>query len=335
MRRWTGRLRGVIAVVVILLSAVRSGLAAETPEVLKVAFTVVVPNLQEMDLFLARDLGIFKKRGLDVQITTLNGDTLGLQALVSGDVDVSFNSHTLVYTALEKAPNIRIIVETMPIHAYVLVTTKDIAKWSDLEGKALGISGLGGIAHLIPQVAMKRNGVDLAKVNYAVVGGSAGRAKAMTAGRTQAGMLHVIEAEELLAQNKALHVFADLRKELPGFQYVGYITLTKTIGSRRPALQKFVEGLMEAKRLLLENKSRTVEQFLKYHPTRTEALVSNVYDVLKPTMLLGVNGGMDRGPFDFTQGLMLEAGQLKQRLEYERVYDPSFVEAALAALGRK
>jgi ABC-type nitrate/sulfonate/bicarbonate transport system substrate-binding protein len=320
---------------VILLSAARTGLAADTLEVLKVGFTIVVPNLQEMDLYLARDLGIFKKRGLDVQITPLNGDTLGLQALVSGDVDVSFNSHTLVYTALEKAPNIRIIAETMPIHDYILVTTKDITKWSDLEGKVLGISGLGGIAHLIPQMAMKRNGVDPAKVNYAVVGGSAGRAKAMTAGRTQAGMLHVIEAEELLAQNKALHIFADLRKELPGFQYVGYIALAKTIGSRRPALQKFVDGLIEAKRLLLEKKSLTVEQFLKYHPTRTEALVSQVYDTLKPTMMLGINGGMDKDPFEFTQGLMLEAGQLKQRLQYEQVYDRSFVESTLGTLGRK
>jgi hypothetical protein len=52
-------------------------------------------------------------------------------------------------------------------------------------------------------------------------------------------------------------------------------------------------------------------------------------------MMLGINGGMDKDPFEFTQGLMLEAGQLKQRLQYEQVYDRSFVESTLGTLGRK
>ena len=310
-------------------------LAAEAPEVLKLAYTVVAPNLQDMDVFMGRDLGIFKKRGLDLQIILLNGETLGLQAVVSGDADVSQNSHALIYTAAEKTSTIRIICETVPIHSYVLVTTKDIVKWSDLEGKALGISGLGSIAQLIPQAAMKRHGVNPAKVNYAVVGGSGGRAKAMASGRTQAGMLHVIEAEELIAQEKGLHVFADLRTELPEFQFTAYIALTKTIAARRSALQKFVEGMIETKRLILENKKLTVEQYLKYYPNRTEALVSKAYDALKPAMMLGINGGMEKGPFEFTRGIMLETGLLKQRLQHEQVYDPSLTEAALAVLGRK
>jgi NitT/TauT family transport system substrate-binding protein len=334
MRRW------MAALATVLMSAILPplgslGWAAEAPEVLKLAYTVVAPNLQDMDVFMGRDLGIFKKRGLDLQITFLNGEPLGLQALVSGDADVSQNSHALIYTASERTPTIRIFCETVPIQSYVLVTTKDIAKWSDLEGKTLGISGLGGIAQLIPQAAMKRHGVNPAKVNYAVVGGSGGRAKAMAAGRTQAGMLHVIEAEELIAQEKGLHVFADLRTELPEFQFTAYVALTKTIAGRRSALQKFVEGMIETKRLILENKKLTVEQYLKYYPNRTEALVSKVYDALKPAMMLGINGGMEKGPFEFTRGVMLETGLLKQRPQYDQVYDPTLTEAALAVLGRK
>jgi ABC-type nitrate/sulfonate/bicarbonate transport system substrate-binding protein len=303
---------------------------------LKVAFTVVAPNLQDMEMFLAKEKGIFNKYNLDVDVIFLNGDNLGLLALISGDADVSYNSVVLIAVAREKGGNVRSFLETTPAHDYMIIANKTIKNWSDLKGKTIGVSLIGSVAHLMPAAALEKNGVDVREVQFLSVGGSAGRAQALITKKVDAGMLHIIDGLKLTQKYDYLYMFSDLITELPDYAFVSYSTRAEDLKNpaKRDVLTAYTAGMIEGKRLMLSDKKATLDCYKKYYPNEDMDLVSKVYDILLPTLKPGLNGGLSAKRFNYTRDEMAKYKQLKGTVKFEDVYDTTLVDRALTALGK-
>src|SRR5512142_2611152 len=92
-------------------------------------------------LYLARDAGIFRKQGFDLEMIFIAGGSLSTQALIGGSLDLLLTGGPPVINAHLRGARLKIIGGVTNILPYVLVT-KGIANAVQLCCKKKGIISL-------------------------------------------------------------------------------------------------------------------------------------------------------------------------------------------------
>lgn len=344
LARWAGLLLVMATVLATLVgaaagaAATRSGsssassrLVAQTRTNLTVAYTVSTPNLFDIAFFYAQNHRIFSKYGLNVKILMLNGDTLGLQALISSSVDIGFFSNQLLYQGIAQGADIAGFLENDPVHDYVLLSKSSITTPQGLEGHVLATSGPGGIAEVIPFLALQEKGVNISTVKTVNAGGTSGRLTALLAGRVDAGMAHILDAGQFLAQHPGgqFKILLNLGKVLPHFQYAAFIANRSTIESKRAALVQFARAIVEAQRKVAADFQTAYNEFHKYRPDLDRYTVLHGWRALKAIGAFNLNGGMLPANFTYTMKSLISQKSLDKPLTYQQVYDTSIRNAAM------
>jgi NitT/TauT family transport system substrate-binding protein len=302
---------------------------------LKVAYTVTTPNFSELGLFYARDHGLFKKHGLDVSIQMLNGDTLGLQSLVSGNSDISWFSNQLLYQSLLSGAAIKGFLEASQVQDYELLSKSDIKTVKDMEGRVLATSGPGGIAQVIPFALFKEKGLDTSKVRTVNVGGTSSRLKALAGGVVDAAMGHVVDAIRFMAKvpPDKFHVLANLGKDLPHFQFALFVAKKETFDTRMKDLTAFSEAVMEGSRIVANNEAAAIAEFRRYSKDLSDQQLHQVYVGMREINMFAVDGGLKKAYFDYTVKTLRDANILKKDVSYAQAFDLRPRNAALKAIG--
>jgi NitT/TauT family transport system substrate-binding protein len=120
----------------------------------------------------AQDMGFFKKAGLNVAIHTLNNGQAIAAAVASNSTDIGFsNVFSLVIEYQKKIP-VKIIapaalfVASSPTSTCLVSRDSPIKTAADLNGKVVGISGLGNIGQYGTQAWIDKNGGDSQSVRF-------------------------------------------------------------------------------------------------------------------------------------------------------------------------
>lgn len=302
---------------------------------LKVAYSASAPNLQDIQLFAARDAGIFTtKYGLDVDLISINGSTPTFQSLISGDVDVAFLDSTHLLLGWEKGQRLKGVANTSPTQPYLLLSQPGIKSLKELAGKRIGISAPGNLSQTIVQITLDRHGVDKKNVQWLTVGGSGSRYQALVSKRIDAGIGQV--SHGIRAESDGLSVLANLGDELPDL--MGYLFVAKeaTIGSKRAAVVKFVAAMLETTRRAEADPAFAAEYYMKYQKQVTRSDALKEHQILKRSKAWGTSGNLRQQAVDFTAKMMQSEGQLKGSPRVDDIFDPKVLdEGARLAAGMK
>ena len=122
----------------------------------------------------ARERGHFADHGLDVELVYTRGGSAAMQALVGGAVDYAGTSFDVALQAAANGASIRRVASTgrLPLFALAVAPgqTGVINSVKDLEGRTVGISGLGNADHALLLFLFDRAGADAAGVRFAAIG---------------------------------------------------------------------------------------------------------------------------------------------------------------------
>lgn len=179
-RPWTRLLGAVLAV---CLPAWPCGGQPLTVEKLTVGVSALAPS--QGGLLMAKDAGLFRAQGLDVEFLFFASGTEGTQALLSGQVPVNALGGAAVVSAILSGADIVLVAAYVNTLDFSLVAAPGIATPAQLKGKVLGITRFGGSGDLAARLAVAHLGLDPARdVTYLQMGGggSAGRLAALKAG---------------------------------------------------------------------------------------------------------------------------------------------------------
>jgi NitT/TauT family transport system substrate-binding protein len=106
-------------------------------------------------LWIAKDLGLFEKYGLDVKLVSIAAGSVSLTALVAGNVHLTTDSSSGVVGAVARGAPI-VTVSTNGALPYQLVALPSIKSPSDLKGKIVGSSRIGaGTDFLLKRILAK------------------------------------------------------------------------------------------------------------------------------------------------------------------------------------
>jgi ABC-type nitrate/sulfonate/bicarbonate transport system substrate-binding protein len=120
-------------------------------------------------LWVARDRGLFRKHGLDMQFILMPRNPLAVAALLAGEIDAAIVGPGHVINAASSGVDLIGIANLKQKLDYRLAARPEIKSKEDLRGKRIAVSGPGSTSHLQALLALQDLNVDLAGSKLAFI----------------------------------------------------------------------------------------------------------------------------------------------------------------------
>lgn len=197
----------------LLLVFVRLALAAPLhgQEITPARFLLSNSTITEsrMPLYMAKDLGLYGKYGLDAEIVHIRGGAVNIAALMAGEIDMAVASGSFAVVAAARGAPIVIIATTGPIK-YELVSSS-FASPRELKGKIIGTGGYTSGDYFVLRRLLTKLGLNPDKdVTILPIGSTSSydRMNTMIAGKVDAVIGVKANVERIRAQGVNVNVVA-------------------------------------------------------------------------------------------------------------------------------
>jgi NitT/TauT family transport system substrate-binding protein len=299
---------------------------------LTVGMPTTPPNVVHMPVLVAKDLGLYKKYGIEVNTVALEDGVKVYRAVLSGNLDVGMPPGAVTIVGRSNGAPVKAIVANLPKFEASMVVRDNIKTMADLKGKRIGIQQPGGFADILSRSVLRTAKIDPKDVNFVTI--ATEDVPALVADQIDTAILHV--EQEMLAKSKvpSLHAIARMWEVQPKSLYQVMAVTEKTIADKPAALEAFVKANIEATRIMYSDKAKVMPILVKYtgYP---EKIISDTYDFLVKECIWDANTGLGPDRFNFTANLMTKVGNIKEGKtpKYEDLVDTQFAKKAIAQLG--
>jgi len=227
-------------------------------------------------------MGFFKKRNLKVEISNFAGDARLQQAMAADALDMSLGSGPGMAFVVKGAPVKAVAAFAGPPLLFALVVSRQspLQSEADLNGKTIGVSGVGSVTQwLVNQIAVKQ-GWGLGAIKVVGIGENAARVAAVKANSIDGGVVDIASA--LLyaksGEGRILNRFANAASD---FHVHVMFATDKAIAQKPEAIRAFIDGWFETIAFMRANKAKSVEIAAEVMGTDQE-LAGSIYDELMP-----------------------------------------------------
>ena len=238
-----------------------SGISAA--EKIRVAF--VSPSPTQSPPWIAKEVGLFAKQGLDAEIILLPGSPRLVQTLIAGDVDYAIVGATAVMRARMRGADVVLLATTANFSNMKLLTSRDsgIRRLEDLKGRTIGVSQYGSDADAFARIVVDKAGLKPDKdVPIIQLGGHPQVAAALAAGKIEAGVLGGLAF--LTAQKSGATVLTSGAKLKTAAISGSLATTDGRVQRNRDGVMRFMRAFVEAVHYFKTNRDGTIPILQKY-----------------------------------------------------------------------
>jgi len=290
----------------------------------KLNFVYISPNAGSSSvLWVAKDMGFFKKHGLDVNVIYIEGTPKALMALFAGELQVVAGTGPAVATARVRGADATMIMGLEVFLPYYLAATPNIKSVEDLKGKIGANHSAATSADFAMRLGLRNIGLDPERdVNLRVVGATNLRMLAMQQGQAQFTVISSTELEQ--ADKMGFKILVDLASKRIPYPHSGVITSQKILREKHDAILRFGRATVEAIHFFKTQKVPTLGILKKYAKTDLSTLDS-AYAYLK--------GALPDLPYPTLEGMktiLAEMGRTRPdvlKADASSMVDPSIVKA--------
>jgi NitT/TauT family transport system substrate-binding protein len=249
-----------------------SGASAQALKRIRIGYPSL--SFRQSNVWVAKEMGLFKKYGLEVEPIFLRGGQTATLALVSGDPPI-VNIGTVVQAGLQGHPLVLVAaVETQ--YDQIVFVRPGITKLEELKGKNFGISGFGAATHYASTILVKHLKLEPKDLPLVPAGPDAERLAALLSGKIDATFFSSSAAPVAKkAGLTELLQIADLGVEVQGN---GFATSRDYIKSNRETVKSALKGFVEAIYFIYANKKEAQKVFAKYMRTDNPAVLEESYE---------------------------------------------------------
>jgi len=230
-------------------------------------------------LWIAQDLGLFEKYGLDVNLVYIASGVISVNALLSGSVDIiAASGSSAVSAAARGAP--LVIIASLGHIAYKLVALPSITTVQGLKGKIIGSSRIGAgtdyaLKRLLPKLGLNP-GKDVQLIPTGI-SESDRRLVMMLQGKIDATLATEDNLLQLGAKGAKLSVLADLYDN--GVYTTGsdIATSRQLLKTKPQQLKAFIMALTEGTAYGRTHKDQTMRIYRKYLKIEDPKLLESIH----------------------------------------------------------
>jgi NitT/TauT family transport system substrate-binding protein len=174
------------AIAAVLTLVILAG-SAHSQELKKVRFGYPAFSLTFLSFFVAKDGGIYRKHGLDVELVQLAG-AVQTSALVAGEIDYLTGITGPLVAAARGLPFKGIMI-THDRPLFWIIANPEIHRMEDLVGKSVAVDRLATLQDIVARDLVKRKGVNPEKVTFIQTGSVSNSVQSLSQGSVAAALL--------------------------------------------------------------------------------------------------------------------------------------------------
>jgi NitT/TauT family transport system substrate-binding protein len=239
---------------------------AQTAPVVRLA---CFPTDSYGEAYYAQDMGFFKEHGIGIEFTVNNAGAVALAAVAGNGVDIGVANPVSVAQAFAKGVPISAFagggLYTAASPATLLVVPKNspLKTPKDLEGKTIGLPGLGDQLQSAMMIWLQKNGADPAKVKFVEVNPPTVMLAALAQGRIDAAT----PPEPIMTQSLQTdaRIFGDPFSAVAPRFFIGlWIARTEWLKANPDLARRFADAIYETGRWANGHRDESAAILAKY-----------------------------------------------------------------------
>jgi NitT/TauT family transport system substrate-binding protein len=257
---------GVILAVLALLTVPATVRAAALPDTIRVASA---GDDNAAPLLYADKAGLFKKAGLDVQITKMKSGAAIAAAVAGGSLDIGKSSLTGLIAAHLRGVDFTLVapsgmyVKEHPIGALVVGADSTIQAPKDFAGKTISAAALNDINVVATQAWLEQHGVDSTTVKFVELPESAVSA-ALAQKRVDGSTVLNPVLAELLSGGKNRLVATVFDGIAPRFMISGWFASADYVAKHRDIVERFERVMQQAEAYANTHHAETLDLVVQF-----------------------------------------------------------------------
>ena len=273
--------------------------------------------------WIARELGIFQKHGLDVEVIATPTGVEGMNALIAGELQfLQISGGTTASAALGGA-DVMVVGTTLDALVQSFMARPEIEKAEQLKGKSVGITRFGTSIDVGARIALKHFGlVPEKEVAIVQVGGMESMVTALQTNRIQAGILSYPAITQALKLGH--HTLLEVASLGIPYAFTGMTTRGRLIKEDPDLVRRYMMAQTEAIARAKRDKNMALKVMGKYLRTTNPNALADSYDIDVQKYMLRVpltTAEAMKSVLDDLAGRVAKAKDAEPR----RFFDDSFV----------
>lgn len=267
--------------------------------------------------------GIFKKQGLDLEISSVGGDAKLQQAMAADGIDVALGSGPALAFIVKGSPVKGIAAMAGPPLLFALMVRADdsVKTVDDLKGRKIGVSTVGSVTSWIVSEMSRQKGWGFDGTVQVPIGDDATRIAALKTRSVDAAIVNLAVALNFVqrGEGRILLRFNDLLKD---FHVHVILATDKVIVAKPEALRGFLRGWFETIAFMRGNKAETV-RIAKDVMGTDEPTTGAIYDELMP--MFSSTGKFDPKALAVLSRSFVEMKTLPSEPDMSKLYTEAFL----------
>lgn len=321
--------------VVLAAAALPSAVLAEEKEKLtEVTLNEVAHSIFYAPQYVAIEEGYFEEEGLKIDLVNGFGADKVMTAVISGEADIGFmGAEASVYAYQEGATDPVVNFAQLTQRAgNFLVAREEMPdfQWEDLKGKKVLGGRKGGMPEMVFEYILRKNGIDPQKdltIDQSIDFGST--AAAFSGDDSAEFTVEFEPSATALEQEGVGYVVASLGVDSGYVPYTSYSAKTSYIKENPEVIQKFTNGLQKGMEYVQTHTPEEIAKIIapQFEETDLETITSIVtryyeQDTWKDNLVF------EKESFELLQDILEESGELKARVDYDKLVTTAYAEKA-------
>jgi NitT/TauT family transport system substrate-binding protein len=267
--------------------------------------------------------GIFRRHGVDIEISSFGGDARLQQAMAADGIDVGLGSGPGLAFIVKGSPVKGIAAMAGPPLLFALVVRNDaaVASLDDLRGRKVGVSTVGSVTSWIISEVSRQKGWGYDGMAQVPIGDDANRIAALKTRSIDGAIVNLAQALNFVqrGEGKVLLRFGELVKD---FHIHVILATDKAIAGKPEALRGFLKGWLQTIAFMRKNRSETIEIAKDIMGTDTET-TNGIYDELMP--MFSDTGRFDPNALAVLRKSFVEMKTLPEAPDMSKLYTEAFL----------
>jgi ABC-type nitrate/sulfonate/bicarbonate transport system substrate-binding protein len=269
------------------------------------------------------ETGIFKKHGIDLEISAFGGDARMLQALAADGIDIALGGGPTLANIVKGTPMLGVAALANEPRTIMLVVLKDgpVKSDDDLKGRTVSVSTAGSLTYWLAQELSQskgwgKDGIKIAPLGTATAQAAALKTRQIDGVVTETSTVFTLEEEGV---GRILVRFGDRIKDF----HVQAIFASKALIAKNPAaVRNFLAAWFETVQFMLANRDRTIDIAARVAESSKTVAARN-YDELMP--IFNRTGHFNPKALDVLARSFVDLGVLPAAPDLTKLYTEEFL----------
>ncbi len=239
-----------------------------------IAYSATSPY--QAPLIIAKQAAFFYKKGLDVSLIFTPGGSLGIQAMIGGDLAMVLADGSAAVAANLAGADVVIVASLLNTFPYSLISLPEIKTVEQLKGGKVAVSRFGSATDLSVRMALAKVGLNPEKdVTLLQIGAQTARVVALQSKAVQATI--ITPPFTLTARKQGYNTLINMGHLNIPFELTALLTTRAFIKSQRDLVFSIVTALSEAIHFYKTEKEASIKILSKYLQTTDREALEETY----------------------------------------------------------